>query len=146
MALVSWVAVVLLALALAAAIVLGTFFVRRILLQRDGGFDMCLRTGGADGWAGGWVFGIGRYDTDDLEWYRTFSLSIRPKMSFERDDLEVHNRRLPNADEAYELPSDHVIMNCTIDEREADVSMNDPAATAFLAWLEAAPPGQPIIT
>lgn len=141
MTLLQWVAVVLLALALVTTIVLGVFFIRRIVLQRDGGFDMCIRTGSPDGWAGGWVFGIGRYHEDDLEWYRTFSLALRPKRSLDRDELEVRHRRPPNSDEAYELPSDHVILSCAINGEEADVSMNDPATTAFLSWLEAAPPG-----
>lgn len=141
MTLIQWVAAVLLALAVVTAIALGVFFVRRLVLQRDGGFDMCLRTGEHEGWSGGWVFGIGRYRDDDLDWYRTFSLSMRPKRSLDRNDLEVVRRRSPDPDDAYELPSDHIVLSCEIVGVPADLSMNEPASTAFLAWLEAAPPG-----
>jgi hypothetical protein len=139
--LLQWVAVVLLVLAVAIALSLGLLFLRRIVLQRDGGFDMCIRSGSPNGWAGGWVFGIGRYQADDLEWYRTFSLSMRPKRSLCRGCIEVRRRREPTSEEAYELPADHVVLDCLIDEDPADITMNDPATTAFLAWLEAAPPG-----
>lgn len=141
MALISWVAVVLIALALVVAIVLGVLFVRRCLLQREGGFDMCVRAGSQDGWAGGWVFGIGRYRGEDLEWFRTFSFAPRPKRSLRRHELAVEGRRQPDAEEAYELPAGHVVLSCDVAGDVLEVSMTEAAATAFLAWLEAAPPG-----
>lgn len=141
MTLISWVAVVLVACALLLALGLGVLFLRRYVLQREGGFDMCLRAGSVEGWAGGWVFGIGRYRGDDLEWFRTFSFSARPKRSMRRDGIDVVSRRAPDADEAYELPAGHIVLACADGEAEVEISMTDAAATAFLAWLEAAPPG-----
>ncbi|WP_211239564.1 DUF2550 domain-containing protein [Jiangella gansuensis] len=141
MALVSWTLLVLGALALVAVLVLLALYVRRAVLQRDGGFDMCVRAESHDGWAGGWAFGIGRYREDTLEWFRTFSFTTWPKRSFRRTELGVERRREPDAEETYELPAGHVVLICTASGRMVEVSMTDAAATAFLAWLEAAPPG-----
>lgn len=141
MTLLSWVAVVLIVCALAVAVTLAVLFGRRYVLQRDGGFDMCVRSGSHDGWAGGWVFGIGRYRGADLEWFRTFSFAARPKRTFARAALMVEGRRQPDAEEAYELPADHTVLTCDLDGAEVEISMTEAASTAFLAWLEAAPPG-----
>ncbi|WP_298328419.1 DUF2550 domain-containing protein [Haloactinopolyspora sp.] len=141
MALVSWTLVVLVALALVAVLVLLVLYARRSFLQRDGGFDMCVRGGSHEGWAGGWAFGIGRFRGESLEWFRTFSFTTWPKRSFPRNAMSVENRREPDADERAELPAGHVVLICAVDETEVEVSMTEAAATAFLAWLEAAPPG-----
>lgn len=141
MALVSWILAVLVALALFAVLVLIALYVRRSLLQRDGGFDMCVRGTSHEGWAGGWAFGIGRYRGESLEWFRTFSFTTWPKRSFRRDGMTVENRREPDAEESYELPAGHVVMVCGVEGVPVEVSMTEAAATAFLSWLEAAPPG-----
>jgi hypothetical protein len=47
MALLEWVALIVAALALFIVLALLGLFVRRNLLQREGGFDMCLRLGGS---------------------------------------------------------------------------------------------------
>ncbi|MGH8775942.1 MAG: DUF2550 domain-containing protein [Jiangellaceae bacterium] len=140
MTVLEWVAVVVAALALVIVLALGGLFLRRGVLQREGGFDMCLRLGG-DGWGGGWVFGVGRYRGNDLEWFRTFSYGGRPRQSLHRPDLAVLGRRRPDAEEAYDLPVGHVVLTCEVAARHLDVSMTEPASMAFLAWLEAAPPG-----
>jgi hypothetical protein len=140
-ALVSWTLLVLGALALAAVLVLLALYVRRGILQRDGGFDMCVRGDSTDGWSGGWAFGIGRYREDDLEWFRTFSFTSWPKRTFRRHQLVVDRRREPDAEESYELPAGHVVLVCQSGGVPVEVSMTEPAATAFVTWLEAAPPG-----
>jgi hypothetical protein len=140
MALLEWVALIVAALALFIVLALLGLFVRRNLLQREGGFDMCLRLGGS-GWGGGWVFGVGRYRGDDLEWFRTFSFGGRPKQLLRRPELAVLGRREPDAEEAYDLPAGHMIFTCEVASRPLDVSMTEAASMAFLSWLEAAPPG-----
>jgi hypothetical protein len=141
MALLWWVVAVLCAVALILAALLAALFFRRGALQRDGGFDMCVQTGSRDGWAGGWVFGIGRYRGDGLEWFRTFSVNLRPKRCWRRAETSVIGRRRPEIEEAYELPAGHVVLTCVVGSDGVEVSMTEAAATAFLAWLEAAPPG-----
>lgn len=141
MALITWVAVVLIALAVLVAVTLVVLYLRRSLLQREGGFDMCMRMGSQEGWAGGWVFGIGRYRGERLEWFRTFSFFPRPKRSFRRGELAVSSRRAPDSEEDFELPAGHVVLSCAVRRTTVEISMTEPASTAFLAWLEAAPPG-----
>jgi hypothetical protein len=134
------------AVAAAALLVLGvvaTFTLRRRTLQRGGGFDMCLRLG--RGWTGGWVFGVGRYRGDMLEWFRTFALTWRPTRSLPRRDLSVEGRRSPVRPESFDLPAGHVVLSCRVDGRPLEMSMTEPAATAFLAWLEAGPPGAHLV-
>ncbi|WP_216853121.1 DUF2550 domain-containing protein [Phytoactinopolyspora halotolerans] len=141
MALIAWVAVILIAVAVLVAVALAVLYLRRSVLQREGGFDMCMRVGSQQGWAGGWVFGIGRYRGEQLEWFRTFSFAPRPKRSFRRGELAVNSRRVPDSEEDYELPAGHVVLGCAVGPTTVEVSMTEPASTAFLAWLEAAPPG-----
>jgi hypothetical protein len=84
---------------------------------------------------------VGRYRGDDLEWFRTFSYGGRPKQLLRRPELAVLGRREPDAEEAYDLPSGHMIFSCEVASRPLDVSMTEAASMAFLSWLEAAPPG-----
>lgn len=140
MTLLEWVAVLVAALALVIVIGLAGLFLRRSVLQREGGFDMCLRLR-STGWGGGWVFGIGRYRGDDLEWFRTFSYGGRPKRLLRRPDLAVVGRREPDAEEVSDLPAGHLVFTCNMADGPLDVSMTEAASMAFLAWLEAAPPG-----
>jgi hypothetical protein len=140
MALLEWVAVVVAALALLTVLALLGLFIRRSLLQREGGFDMCLRLADST-WGGGWVFGVGRYRGDDLEWFRTFSYGSRPKRLLSRPNLAVRGRREPDSEEAYDLPAGHLVFTCEVENSSLDVSMTESASMAFLAWLEAAPPG-----
>jgi Protein of unknown function (DUF2550) len=140
MGVLEWVALVIALIAVAIVLTLGGLFLRRQVLQRSGGFDMCLRLGRA-GWTGGWVFGIGRYRGDDVEWFRTFSYGARPKWSSQRADLTVVDRRAPDPEETYELPAGNIVLVCRVGGRSLEVSMSEAASMAFLAWLEAAPPG-----
>ncbi|HET8718183.1 MAG TPA: DUF2550 domain-containing protein [Nocardioidaceae bacterium] len=116
--------------------------VRRRWISRHGGtFEFSVRVRSSR--AGrGWVLGVGRYSGDLLEWFRIFSLSPRPKLRFKRADLEYTGRRDPAGVEAYSLYSGHVIVSCTTPTGALEVAMSPEALTGFLAWLEAAPPGQ----
>jgi hypothetical protein len=144
MGVLEWVAVVVAVLALAIVLALGGLFLRRRVLQREGGFDMCLRVG-RTAWGGSWVFGVGRYRGDDVEWFRTFSYGARPKWSSRRAVLDVVDRRTPDPEEAYDLPSGHIVLVCKVGDRSLEISMSEAASMAFLAWLEAAPPGEHLV-
>jgi hypothetical protein len=136
-----WLAVVVAALAILAALVLFGLFVRRLLLQRDGGFDMCLRIG-PEAHTYGWVFGVGRYQGELLEWHRTFWLGSGAKRVLNRRRLTVVRRREPTDDEQYDLPAGQIVFECEIGGERVEVSMPEAAATGFRSWLEAAPPGE----
>ena len=117
---------------------------RRRVLQRDGGFDLCLRLHPGR-WGGGWVFGVGRYDGDQIAWYRTFGVSLRPQLCLVRRELTVVNRRRPVDGDEWHVPPGHVVLACRNGDDDLDLSMEPPAVTGFLAWLESAPPGQQFV-
>ena len=134
---------VLVALALVAVVAL---VVRRRLLQRRGAtFDLSVRSEPRR-FGKGWMLGLGRYDGDDLEWYRAFSYSPRPKRTFLRRELEVRSQRKPEGPEAYSLLAGSVIITCNLPGRPVELAMGEEALTGFLSWLEAAPPGQRFVS
>ena len=63
--------------------------IRRRLLSRHGGtFELSYRVRSEK--AGrGWLLGLGRYSGDDLEWFRIFSLSPRPKRVWRAVDARL---------------------------------------------------------
>ncbi|GHH80880.1 hypothetical protein GCM10018793_37070 [Streptomyces sulfonofaciens] len=155
-------AVLVSGVAVVALVVLGllAFGVRRRLIQRSGGtFDCSLRwnvpaVGGHDGTeplagagdevAGGkgWAYGIARYNGDCVEWFRVFSYAPRPRRTLERGAIVVLGRRTPEGEEELALLSDAIVLSCEHRGIRLELAMSEDALTGFLAWLEAAPPGQ----
>ncbi|MGV9890813.1 DUF2550 domain-containing protein [Streptomyces sp. NPDC003395] len=131
-----------------ALVVLGLFVfgLRRRLIQRSGGtFDCSLRwdvAESADTGGKGWSYGVARYSGDRVEWFRVFSYAPRPRRILERASIEVAGRRLPEGEEELALLSDAVILVCVHQGTRLELAMSEDALTGFLAWLEAAPPGQ----
>ncbi|HEY5832341.1 DUF2550 domain-containing protein [Streptomyces sp.] len=134
--------------AIVAAALLGLFLfgLRRRLIQRPGGtFDCSLRVAppeGTEPGGKGWVYGVARYSGDRVEWFRVFSYAIRPRRILERPAIEVLGRRDPQGSEELALLSDAVVLTCAHRGTRLELAMSDDALTGFLAWLEAAPPGQ----
>lgn len=136
------------ALLLLALAGLFAFGVRRRLIQRPGGtFDCNLRWDApedpsAEPRGKGWTYGIARYNGDSVEWFRVFSYAPRPRRSLERYGIEVLGRRHPEGEEELALLSDALILSCSVNGSRVELAMGEDALTGFLAWLEAAPPGQ----
>ena len=134
------------ALLLLLVVPFAAIVVRRRVLQRGGGtIELSLRlrrsSEGRAGHGRGWVLGIGRFEGDELRWYRVFSLAPGPRRRLSRRELQVTGRREPTAGEAMALLSGAVVMECTSPAGEVALAMDAAAVTGFLAWLEAAPPG-----
>ncbi|MET7901017.1 DUF2550 domain-containing protein [Streptomyces sp. NPDC005355] len=134
-----------------ALVVVGLFVfgLRRRLIQRSGGtFDCSLRWGAPppesepEPTGKGWVYGVARYNGDRIEWFRVFSYAPRPRRVLERASIEVLERRTPKGEEELALLSDAVVLACRHSGIRLELAMSDDALTGFLAWLEAAPPGQ----
>ncbi|MFD4788346.1 DUF2550 domain-containing protein [Streptomyces sp. NPDC058459] len=134
-----------------ALVVVGLFLfgLRRRLIQRSGGtFDCSLRwdvteQGDQASVNGkGWSYGVARYNGDRIEWFRVFSYALRPRRVLERSRIEVAGRRPPEGEEELALLSDAVILACVHQGTRLELAMSEDALTGFLAWLEAAPPGQ----
>jgi hypothetical protein len=134
--------------AVVALALLGLFVfgLRRRLIQRAGGtFDCSLRlptTPDAEPSGKGWVYGVARYSGDQIEWFRVFSYAPRPRRVLQRSAIEVLRRREPHGQEELALLSDSVVLVCEHKGVRLEMAMSDDALTGFLAWLEAAPPGQ----
>ncbi|MER5890173.1 DUF2550 domain-containing protein [Streptomyces sp. NPDC001941] len=131
-----------------ALVVIGLFVfgLRRRLIQRSGGtFDCSLRWNvpeEPDASGKGWVYGVARYSGDRIAWFRVFSYAPRPRRVLERSAIEVLARRMPEGEEELALLSDAVVLACLHRGTRLELAMSDDALTGFLAWLEAAPPGQ----
>ena len=115
--------------------------VRRRVLSRSGGaIELSLRlrpkTQGR-----GWVLGIGRFVGDDLQWFRVFSLSPRPRRTLSRRDLAVRARRLPKNPESLALLKGAEVVELASVAGPVELALDASAMTGFLAWLEARPPG-----
>lgn len=114
---------------------------RRWISRRGGTFEFSIRV--RDKKPGrGWILGVGRYSGEQIQWFRIFSLAPRPKLIYQRSDLEYVGRREAVGAEAYSLYSGHIIVSCESPSGLLEVAMSPEALTGFLAWLEAGPPGQ----
>ena len=141
---------------LAGLVLLGLATRRRWLARGGGTFECSVRvprgsakTRGAHadhadraGRGRGWVLGVARYTGDQIDWYRVFSPSPRPRHSWARRDVLVRTRRMATGAESLVLPVGSVVVECGIAGRTVELGMGEGELTGFLAWLEAAPPGQ----
>lgn len=116
--------------------------VRRRVIDRSGGtFDMSINRNAA-GIPKGWTLGLAVYRENHLEWFRTFSLSLRPRYRFERGDVRIEGRREPDSDEVHALHDGHLIVGTENAAGVRQFAMSANALTGLLSWLESAPPGQ----
>ncbi|MDT0307162.1 DUF2550 domain-containing protein [Streptomyces sp. DSM 44917] len=134
------------ALVAVVALALFGFGARRRLIQRPGGtFDCSARFGpprAGQSPGKGWLYGVARYNGDHVEWFRVFSYAPRPRRTLQRDRIQVRERRHPGGDEELALLPGAVVLSCSHDGSDIELAMSEDALTGFLAWLEAAPPGQ----
>ncbi|MGY2875694.1 hypothetical protein ACVW00_002884 [Marmoricola sp. URHA0025 HA25] len=115
--------------------------VRRRVLSRHGGtFELSVRVRSSQ--AGrGWVLGLGRYRDGQLEWFRIFSPSPRPRRTWQRSQLHITGQREPSGPESFALYGGHVIVECSTPAGPAELAMSSSALTGFSSWLESGPPG-----
>jgi hypothetical protein len=126
---------------LVVLLVLG-LLVRRRLLTRDGGtFEMSVNRS-AESQVSGWMLGLAVYRDTELEWFRTFSFSMRPRYRFTRGDVLIEGRRAPQGGEAHAVHAGHLIVATENASGVRQFAMSANALTGLLAWLESSPPGQ----
>jgi hypothetical protein len=127
--------------AIALLLLLLLLFLRRWLLVRHGGtIELYLRLSTLV-IGRGWSHGFARFTGEQLRWYRTFSLSPRPRRVLSRRGLAVESRRAPTGSERMSLPGDWVVLRCISHHAPVEIAMAPPAVTGFSSWIEAAPPG-----
>jgi Protein of unknown function (DUF2550) len=142
----SWVLDALGVVLVCCVLLLLGFASRRRWITREGGtFDCSLRLTArhAEPQGGrGWALGLGRYVGDELQWFRVFSLSLRPKLVLNRRRLESVRHRRPVGNEPLVTYAGHVIVDLVTDTgHPVEMAMTEDALTGLLAWLESAPPG-----
>ena len=113
---------------------------RRVLAREGGAIEVSLRLRQRRH-GGGWVLGVGRYAGDDLQWFRVFSLSPRPRRTLSRRDLQVTGRRQPKGPESLALLKGVEVIELRATGGPVEIALDSSALTGFLAWLEARPPG-----
>lgn len=114
---------------------------RRVIARHGGTFELSYRAR-SDRAGRGWLLGVGRYTDEHLEWFRIFSLSVRPKTAWARTELSYEGRRDPEGAEQVALYPDHLVIVCRDAEgAEVELAMAPASLTGFQAWLEAKPPG-----
>lgn len=136
---------VVLLLVLLLVLPLAMLALRRRWLARQGGtFECSLRLGTATA-GSGWALGVARYNEEQLEWFRFFSYSARPRQTFVRHDVMVLDDREPTAAEAGALyQGQRIVQISTVsgqDRQVWELAMSGESLTGLLSWLEAAPPG-----
>lgn len=115
--------------------------VRRRFLSRNGGtFELSYRARSMKT-GRGWLLGLGRYSGERLEWFRIFSLALRPKRVWDRAELEYAGRRETHGVEELSLYSDHVVVLCQTPNGAVELAMSPASLMGFQSWLEAMPPG-----
>lgn len=115
---------------------------RRWLSSQGGLFDCALQVR-----EGAWALGMARYRGDNLEWYRVFSVSFRPRVTFNRRETTWQARRTPSAEESTLLFTDHEVVTLRgVDRggqpRPWQLAMGPASATGLMSWLEASAPGR----
>lgn len=113
---------------------------RRLLASGGSAFELSYRAR-SDKDGRGWLLGLGRYAGEDLEWFRIFSLSPRPKRVWPRADVEYAGLRRPQGAEELSLYADHVVVVCDTPDGTLELAMNPASLKGFQSWLEAMPPG-----
>jgi hypothetical protein len=89
----------------------------------------------------GWSLGVARYSRDDLQWFRVFSYSPRPRRTLSRGSVEILDRRTPTLPESLALQKGMSIVTLQNGTQRVELGMTEPVLTGFLSWLEAAAPG-----
>jgi len=130
-----------LVLALTLLLMVGLLVRRRVLSRSGGTFDMSINRS-AEATPKGWTLGLAVYRHTQLEWYRTFSLSMRPRYRFPRGDVRIEGRREAVGNEVYAIHDGHLIVGTENASGVRQFAMSVNALTGLLSWLESAPPGQ----
>jgi len=108
---------------------------QRRLVASAGGLPVALKRAGER-----WANGVGRYAGDELIWYRTLSLSLKPALRMPRSDLVVIASRAWDPQRDMALRPSLMIAECKFRDGEISLGFPDNGLTGFLSWLEASAP------
>jgi hypothetical protein len=106
------------------------------LSRRVGSFSCHARSAASPPAA--FTLGVALYAVGRIEWYRCWSLSVRPARTWLRGRLAVTGRtpiEQPGQPEQY-------LVTCRYDDVDFELVMSVAAYAGLASWLEAAPPGR----
>ena len=115
---------------------------RRWLTGQGGAFDCAMRRVGEDP-TFRWYLGMGRYRGEELQWFRSFSLSLRPALRLRRGRIHASAAKEPSRADAFLLYDNSCVLTVreTTSGRSYYFGVEHDVATALMSWMEAAPPG-----
>ena len=121
-------------------VILGFVFIRRRLIARGKPLTVCaLREPGEDKWR----FGLVRYGTTGLEWFKLAGITLRPARRWERVLLEFGaSRPLAEGERPEILIAGAMIVECSYRGQRFELALARASYTALRSWLEASPPGR----
>lgn len=109
---------------------------RGMVIGRRGGAIPC----GLQASGGTWRHGVMAYEGDELCWYASPGLRLRPDTRFGRATLRIVDSRPATEAEAAELGAGLVVARCSVGGGQTvGIALSEAALTGLLAWLEAAP-------
>ncbi len=118
-------------------------YIRRRWLTGQGGLFDCAHRLRDETPGHGWALGLARYRGETLEWFRSFSLALKPKLVLQRAGTVYVHQRQPEGLEAIALFADSTII--TVRDRVTGhlhtLAMSRDEVLALMSWLESAPPG-----
>lgn len=116
------------------------FFARiHSLNTRVGSFSCALRRSGRPAI---WKLGIAHYGVDRIDWFRTVSLSFRPKYSWSRNDLDLVEKNPITESDGLRVRDFSVRVTCDCGSARFELAMSDGAYSGLRSWVESAPPGR----
>jgi hypothetical protein len=107
---------------------------QRYMLRATGTVPLAMQRGSR------WVYGVGRYDGDQLRLFRALGWGTRPTRVLRQGHVEVLGRRGPRDAERRTLPPTAVVVECRVDDETFAFAIGESAYTGFVSWLESSAP------
>ncbi len=127
--------VILVCVAIAVLIAVIAILARqRFMLRATGALPLAVQRGHR------WIYGIGRYVDEELQWYRALGIGTRPTRVLRRGEVEVIGRRAPSPAERNALPSAAVVVECRTGGEVLVLAIGESAYNGFVSWLESSAP------
>ena len=133
----SFIGWILIVAILTPALYLVMFTTRRVAIRRPGGaVDCCMRQDGEDRWRRG----VAAYRTDQLYWFSSHGVGLRPDAAFDRRGMQLVSRHEGAMGRGGGDGQSVVVRFETgADGQPVWLAMSSDALTGMLAWLEASP-------
>jgi hypothetical protein len=125
---------ILIAAVLAPALYMAVHATRRMAIRRPGGSVECSLRQDADG---RWRRGVAAYRTDQLYWFSSHGVGLRPDAAFDRRGMQLVARHDGDDDDVDQPVV--VRFETGADGDPVWLALSNDALTGMLAWLEAGP-------